>query len=737
MLAVWGYNPCMASTSSTYALNLAGQRVRLEHRDGKEYLVAPMSMINPGVLNGSKGPLYYPQEEVDKNPRKWNGVPIVVYHPHEMGQPVSAKTPGVLERQGIGTVRNTKSDGKLRAEGWFDVERTKRVNPDIYRRLLRSEPIELSTGLYTENEDEVGSYKGRPYVAVARNYQPDHLAILPDQKGACSIQDGCGVLVNQSQGTKPMKLQDKLRALLNNEQPSEEVSAEKACQILEDGTAQGQPLTDDQKKLFGAACGKSQERNCSTRVHNEDTDDLEGSRQVELDSNRPEDILQSADEPEEAAEDWDLIDGDAESEFDEDEADASTIYGKKYQEHLEDSEEENKETYVGNAEAWTELAHAKSKAVTGSGEGKSWVITSNAAHRSGSNCSTKQDHVKAAALHVKASKRHLQRASQSESQVVANQHTHAARLHAHAAKEHRKMITNEWSDEARKAAAEARKRKSGGGSNQPTGHVNPGLRALEDEDSKLEWPEETTDESQAGLPRKKKSVSRRVTGAGFGPMGTPARGSTNNQKGGPMMARDVKLNAEERKTVINSLINNVCCWEESDREVLNGLNDVTLAKMYRQAELIKNEDVPDELKEDDDEDVKSKEEATKEGDSQADGDEKPFGETNPKPTENRYRLTDQDRKDLAFARRYRMEQRGRHIKTITANESNRFTAKQLQAMDDQVLANMAELAKGTVENQEESFLPSYFGAQGAASLITANTQDEEPLRLGKMDYSQK
>jgi hypothetical protein len=40
---------------------------------------------------------------------------------------------------------------------------------------------------------------------VARNYRPDHLAVLPDQRGACSLTDGCGVMVN----TKHMEIEKK------------------------------------------------------------------------------------------------------------------------------------------------------------------------------------------------------------------------------------------------------------------------------------------------------------------------------------------------------------------------------------------------------------------------------------------------------------------------------------------------------------------------------------------------
>lgn len=43
-------------------------------------------------------------------------------------------------------------------------------------------------------------FSGRPACptvdAVARNHRPDHLAILPDQVGACSLADGAGLIRN-------------------------------------------------------------------------------------------------------------------------------------------------------------------------------------------------------------------------------------------------------------------------------------------------------------------------------------------------------------------------------------------------------------------------------------------------------------------------------------------------------------------------------------------------------------
>lgn len=172
-------------------------RSRRETLGGREYLVAPLSMLVPGVLNGSRGPLFYPPELVNKNPAVWNHMPIVVYHPMENGKPTSARDPYILNKQGIGFVFRTKENG--RAEGWFDVENTKRVDPRVYDALVKNQPMELSTGLFTKNKaaNPNSAYRGKKYVEIVMDFTPDHLAILPDQKGACSMKDGCGMLVNK------------------------------------------------------------------------------------------------------------------------------------------------------------------------------------------------------------------------------------------------------------------------------------------------------------------------------------------------------------------------------------------------------------------------------------------------------------------------------------------------------------------------------------------------------------
>jgi hypothetical protein len=163
-------------------------------------------MLVPGVLSGSKGPLLYPAEEVRKSPDDWNHIPIVVYHPMKDGKPVSARSPSILSKYGVGFVFHSRTDSKgvLKGEGWLDVEATRRVDKSVLDSVQLGKPIELSTGLFVDDEPApegaiFNDHRGtRKYVGIARNYKPDHLAILPSGKGACSLADGCGVLINEA-----------------------------------------------------------------------------------------------------------------------------------------------------------------------------------------------------------------------------------------------------------------------------------------------------------------------------------------------------------------------------------------------------------------------------------------------------------------------------------------------------------------------------------------------------------
>lgn len=179
---------------TTLRFNLANTAIRHETLHGKQYIVAPMVMLTEGVHNGSGGALLYKADDIKKATPSWNMKPIVVYHPQINGQGVSACDPDVLEAQQVGMVMKATWNGKLRAEAWIDIDRATNVDARVIEALEQNKLMEVSTGLFTENNSESGDWNGEQYIAIAVNHQPDHLALLPDQIGACSIADGAGLL---------------------------------------------------------------------------------------------------------------------------------------------------------------------------------------------------------------------------------------------------------------------------------------------------------------------------------------------------------------------------------------------------------------------------------------------------------------------------------------------------------------------------------------------------------------
>ena len=180
---------------TTLQFNLSHQQTRRETLHNKQYIVAPMAMITEGVHNGSGGPLLYREAECKKAAPSWNMKPIVVYHPTINGAGISACDPDVLERQQIGHLMNCRwSGGKLRADAWIEEGRASVIDNRVVEALEDGEMMEVSTGLFTTNVGDPGEWNGEAYNAEAIDQQPDHMAILPDQVGACSIVDGAGLL---------------------------------------------------------------------------------------------------------------------------------------------------------------------------------------------------------------------------------------------------------------------------------------------------------------------------------------------------------------------------------------------------------------------------------------------------------------------------------------------------------------------------------------------------------------
>ncbi len=196
-------------------LNFNGARTRYEMLENKQYLVVPAVILTEGVHKGDQGALYYSKPELAKNPIACNHKPVVIYHPSMNGEGISACDPVVVEKQRVGLLFNTAYDGRWKTETWLDEEKLKKVDERVLKAIQNGESVEVSTGLFHDSDGKPGKWNGEDYLYSATNLVLDHLAILPDQKGACSIADGAGLLVNAEMKDAGLSLED-IREQISN-----------------------------------------------------------------------------------------------------------------------------------------------------------------------------------------------------------------------------------------------------------------------------------------------------------------------------------------------------------------------------------------------------------------------------------------------------------------------------------------------------------------------------------------
>ena len=175
-------------------------KVRYQKLDGIEHAIVPTTMMVEGVHAGNHGPLYYSANQLSKTLSGWDHKPSVVYHPKgENGGYISACTPEVIDSSKIGILLNTRFTAKKQQQTdvWIDIGKSERVDPRVMEAVRNESPMNVSTGMHFRVVGPAGVWNGEDYVAEVGDFTPDHLAILPDIPGACSIQDGAGLLVNE------------------------------------------------------------------------------------------------------------------------------------------------------------------------------------------------------------------------------------------------------------------------------------------------------------------------------------------------------------------------------------------------------------------------------------------------------------------------------------------------------------------------------------------------------------
>jgi len=180
----------------SFAANTLFNTFREIEQNGKTWLVVNGVPLVEGVLNGR----LVPMDEFGAFVQDWNDVRVVLRHPKQNGG--SARVPNA-DSPTIGRFYNSKIDpaGKrLVGEFWLDKNALEEMpeGNTLLDLIRNNKPIEVSTGYWSESIPETGRFNGKDYGLIDRKIHPDHIALLPDEVGACSISDGCGLNRNSA-----------------------------------------------------------------------------------------------------------------------------------------------------------------------------------------------------------------------------------------------------------------------------------------------------------------------------------------------------------------------------------------------------------------------------------------------------------------------------------------------------------------------------------------------------------
>nr|WP_248305956.1 hypothetical protein [Devosia sp. MC1541] len=168
--------------------------VRKVKRNGRDLMIVPSATLpDDVVMNGIK----YPAAEIEASYASLNRTPAPLGHPVVNGRFVSARDPEGINLGYIGAWNENvrRKDGRVLLDKVIDVEVANRSEGGkaVLAAIAKGEPIHTSTGLIAKLEAVNGA---DDHKHVARSIQFDHDAILLNEDGAATPDQGVGMLVN-------------------------------------------------------------------------------------------------------------------------------------------------------------------------------------------------------------------------------------------------------------------------------------------------------------------------------------------------------------------------------------------------------------------------------------------------------------------------------------------------------------------------------------------------------------
>lgn len=169
---------------------------RTETRNGRSVVVVSSATMPDNIVMND---IRYPADEIAKSFATLNRAPAPLGHPMIGGLFVSARDPEAINMNHVGAWNENvrRENGRVFLDKIIDVEVANRTEAgrSLMAAVNEGKPIHTSTGLLAHLEDAPEN-SGSKF--TARDIKFDHDAILLNEKGAATPEQGVGMFVNST-----------------------------------------------------------------------------------------------------------------------------------------------------------------------------------------------------------------------------------------------------------------------------------------------------------------------------------------------------------------------------------------------------------------------------------------------------------------------------------------------------------------------------------------------------------
>ena len=175
-------------------------------KDGSTYTIRDVVGAIDDIVMNSR---LYPADQLKAAAATLEGKPAPAGHPkNSAGQAISALNGEALASAWIGSyVRNARHEAGRTIADVVVNEAQARAHPDGVKLIERldaaiagnnAQPIHVSTGLMMDPIIANGESRGKKYSSIVTNIRYDHLAILLNERGAATPDQGVGMFLNSA-----------------------------------------------------------------------------------------------------------------------------------------------------------------------------------------------------------------------------------------------------------------------------------------------------------------------------------------------------------------------------------------------------------------------------------------------------------------------------------------------------------------------------------------------------------